>query len=69
MFIKTNIRISFDPIAEYCDILEFEKEHPDYVKHEDSTLATTFEKTDIYFKNPYPGKETTLGTTLGTSNT
>lgn len=47
MIIKTETTVSFDPVRELQAILDFERDHEDWQKIDDSTVATYFVKTDI----------------------
>ena len=47
MIIKTETTVSFDPVREFQAILDFERDHEDWQKIDDSTIATYFVKTDI----------------------
>ena len=48
MIIKTETTISFDPVREFQAILDFERDHEDWRKVDDSTIATYFVKTEVF---------------------
>lgn len=47
MIIKTETTIAFNPAVEFQAMEEFERDHPDWKKVSDSTVATYFVKTEI----------------------
>lgn len=47
MVITQIVKVGFDPISEYQQMLKFEREHPDYKKQE-STFMFVFVKEETY---------------------
>lgn len=48
MIIKTETTIAFNPAVEFHAMEEFERDHPDWKKVDDSTVATYFVKTEVF---------------------
>lgn len=48
MIIKTETTVSFDPVREFQAMLDFERDHEDWQKIDDSTVATYFVKIEVF---------------------